>query len=127
MQNKPYKTAYSEIPASITKDGSIIRELMHPSTHKAKRQSLAEATVPRNQSTKPHLHITSEEIYHVLAGSGTMQLGDKNFPIRKGDSICIAPGEIHCLTNTELPDLVILCCCTPPYSHGDTEIITKES
>ncbi|MBV1921083.1 MAG: cupin domain-containing protein [Pseudomonadales bacterium] len=126
MQNKPYKTAYPEIPASVTKDGSIIRELMHPSTHKAKKQSLAEAIIRRGQSTKPHLHVSSEEIYHVLAGSGSMQLGDKNFPIQEGDSICIAPGEIHYLTNTGLPDLVILCCCTPPYSHDDTEIITEE-
>ena len=105
----------------------VILLRMHPSTHKAKKQSLAEAIVPRNQSTKPHRHITSEEIYHVLAGSGTMQLEDKNFSVREGDSICIAPGEVHYLTNTGLPDLVILCCCTPPYSHDDTEIITDAS
>jgi len=127
MPNKPYKTAYPEIVASVTKDGSVIRELMHPSTHKAEKQSLAEAIIPRNQSTKPHRHAASEEIYHVLTGSGTMRLGGKNFPIREGDSICIAPGEVHNVTNTGLPDLVILCCCTPPYSHDDTEIIGEES
>ena len=127
MQNKPYKTAYPEIVASITKDGSIIRELMHPSTHKAEKQSLAEAIILHNQSTKPHRHATSEEIYYVQAGSGTMQIEDKKFPIQKGDSICIAPGEIHNVTNTELPDLVILCCCSPPYSHDDTEIIDEKS
>ncbi|OUR90514.1 hypothetical protein A9Q81_18655 [Gammaproteobacteria bacterium 42_54_T18] len=127
MQHKPYKTAHPEIIASVTKDGSIIRELMHPSTHKAKKQSLAEAIIPRNQSTKPHRHVTSEEIYHVLAGSGTMKIEGNNFPIQEGDSICIAPGETHNVTNTGLPDLVILCCCSPPYSHDDTEIIGEKS
>lgn len=123
MPDKPYKTTYSEVANSITKDGSIIRELMHPSTHKAEKQSLAEAIIPQNQSTKLHRHTTSEEIYYVLSGSGTMQIEDRNFSIDKGNSICIAPGESHNVINIGLQDLVILCCCTPPYSHDDTVII----
>lgn len=100
---------------------------MHPSSHQAQKQSLAEAIIPRNQSTKPHRHLLSEEIYHVLQGSGTMHLKDQQFPIKEGDTVCIAPGTTHSVDNTGIPDLVILCCCTPPYSHEDTELIDTPS
>ncbi len=40
------KTEYEKIEPYITKDGSIIRELMHPAVHGNSKQSLAEATVP---------------------------------------------------------------------------------
>ena len=36
------KTRYADIPAYITKDGSTIRELMHPSVHGNRLQSLAD-------------------------------------------------------------------------------------
>ena len=40
------KTRYADIPAYVTKDGSVIRELLHPDHHGNRQQSLAEATVP---------------------------------------------------------------------------------
>ena len=53
------KTEYSKIQPYATKDGSIIRELMHPNVHE----------------------------------------------------------------NTGTVPLKILCCCAPPYSHDDTELL----
>ena len=49
-------THYSEIKAFTTKDGSVIRELMHPSIHGSSQQSLAEATVPVGATTFLHQH-----------------------------------------------------------------------
>ena len=37
------KSAYSSVPPYITKDGSTIRELMHPAVHGNRNQSFAEA------------------------------------------------------------------------------------
>ena len=50
------KTEYGKIDPYITKDGSIIRELMHPAIHGNSGQSLAEATVPAGGQTMLHKH-----------------------------------------------------------------------
>lgn len=116
-------THYAEIPAYVTKDGSEIRELLHPTPHGARNQSLAEAIVRPGQHTERHRHHRTEEIYHVTAGTGRMTLGDRQFEVSVGDSILIAPGTLHCIEATGSADLRILCCCSPPYDHGDTELL----
>ncbi|AKB22741.1 cupin domain-containing protein [Methanosarcina sp. WH1] len=116
-------TKYKKIEPYPTKDGSIIRELMHPAVHGNSNQSLAEATVPAGGTTLLHKHRLSEEIYHITKGSGIMTLGSEEFEVRKGDSICIGPGTPHRVQNTGKEPLKILCCCTPAYSHEDTELV----
>lgn len=110
----------------VTKDGSTIRELLHPAVHTGpggpKAQSLAEATVPPGVRTHAHRHEQTEEFYYVLRGTGRMRLDSDAFDVSPGEAICIPPGTVHDIENTGLDDLVILCCCTPPYSHGDTEL-----
>lgn len=116
-------TRYEEIKPYITKDGSIIRELMHPAVHGSSNQSLAEATVPSGGKTFLHRHGKSEEIYHITEGSGIMTLGSAEFEVRKGDTICIESGNPHRIQNTGKEPLKILCCCAPAYSHEDTELM----
>jgi fructokinase len=55
-------TRYQDIPAFVTKDGSIIRELMHPVRHACRAQSLAEAIVYPGRATALHLHHRTEEL-----------------------------------------------------------------
>jgi mannose-6-phosphate isomerase-like protein (cupin superfamily) len=116
-------THYAAIVAFQTKDGSEIRELMHPSRHGNRAQSLAEARINPGEQTALHRHRKSEELYHVTAGEGVMTLDGEQFPVRPGDSIAIAPGASHCVHNTGGETLVILCCCSPPYAHDDTELL----
>lgn len=98
---------------------------MHPKVHGGNlRQSLAEALVTAAGETLLHRHVRSEEIYHVTDGTGRMTLGDEQFEIRKGDTICIPQGATHKIKNTGEIPLRILCCCVPPYSHEDTEVIS---
>ncbi|MDH3310561.1 MAG: cupin domain-containing protein [Gammaproteobacteria bacterium] len=118
-----HKSRYSSVESFVTKDGSIIRELMHPSVHGNMKQSLAEAIVPVGQGTQLHRHRTSEEIYHVTTGEGRMVIGDQKFAINPGDTICIPPGTAHRVDNTGPTELKILCSCSPPYSHEDTELL----
>jgi len=40
------KTEYNKIVSYTTKDGALIRELMHPDIHGNSKQSLAEAIIP---------------------------------------------------------------------------------
>lgn len=121
------KTKYGDAEAFVTKDGSIIRELMHPAahseTHGVKLQSLAEATVPVGIRTLLHCHKNTEELYHITAGQGRMTLGEKQVDVRAGDTLCITPGTAHCIENTGGVELKLLCCCAPAYSHGDTQLL----
>ena len=116
-------THYADVPAFVTKDGSLIRELMHPSQHASTRQSLAEAIVQPGQKTALHRHLQSEELYHISTGEGRMTLDDESFIVKPGDTICIAPGTAHCIENTGTGDLHILCSCAPAYAHSDTEVL----
>ena len=119
------KTSYNDIEAYTTKDGSLIRELIHPSLHGNQNQSLAEAIVPTGKKTLLHKHHHTEEIYHITQGRGMMALGEKIFNVTAGDTICIPPGTSHQIENTGNVDLRLLCCCSPAYSHEDTEILSK--
>ena len=116
-------TAYAQIPAYPTKDGSTVRELMHPAVHGNRMQSLAEAIVAPGQTTALHRHRLAVELYHITAGRGMMTLGDQHFDVTAGHTVSIPPGTAHCIRNTGNEPLKILCCCAPAYSHEDTELM----
>lgn len=117
------KTHHDDIPAYVTRDGSEIRELLHPGLHAVRNQSLAEATVFAGQRTHLHRHHRTEEIYHVTSGRGRMTLDKSAFDVGPGDSIPIPPGTPHCIEAIGDEPLRILCCCSPAYSHEDTELL----
>lgn len=120
------KTRYADIPAYVTRDGSEIRELMHPARHGNRWQSLAEATVAPGARTHLHRHAMSEELYHVTAGEGLLTLGDARLRVGAGDTVLIPPGTPHRIEATGTQPLRILCCCSPPYAHEDTELLEGE-
>ena len=117
------KTRYRDITPYKTRDGSEIRELMHPEVHGNANQSLAEAIVLPGEETLPHRHRSSEELYHVTRGAGIMRLGENSFPIGVGDTVLIPPGTTHCLRATGDSSLHLLCCCSPAYRHEDTDLL----
>jgi len=114
---------YGQIKPYITRDGSEIRELMHPDSHDSKQQSLAEATIRPGKQTLLHRHNKSEELYFITQGIGRLQIGNEIIKVRPGDCVCIAPGMAHRIENIGHEDLKILCCCAPAYSHNDTELL----
>ncbi len=117
------RTRYESVQPYMTKDGSQIRELMHPSRDGNRAQSFAEAIVEPGAETHLHLHRRTEEIYHITQGAGLMRRGDERFEVAAGDTIAIAPGTPHCIRNTGAIQLKILCACAPAYAHDDTELL----
>lgn len=117
MQTRAAVTPY------VTKDGSLIRELMHPQRQGNRQQSLAEATVPLGTRTLLHRHERTEELYHITQGRGLMTLGDEQFTVGPGGTVCIAPGTAHCIEALGDGELVLLCCCAPAYAHDDTTLL----
>jgi mannose-6-phosphate isomerase-like protein (cupin superfamily) len=121
------KSSYDEVTPYVTKDGSEIRELMHPARHGNHAQSLAEATVRPGMRTALHRHGATEEIYYITHGRGSMTLGAATFDVKPGDTVCIEPGMPHCIENTSDEPLRILCACSPAYAHEDTELLEPVS
>ncbi len=110
---------HAELEPYRTKDGSVIREWMGPDSA-AQNQSLAEATIAPGAATVTHFHRNSEELYLVTAGRGRLRIGEEEREVEAGDCALIAPGEIHRIENSGKTDLVVVCACSPPYSHEDT-------
>lgn len=115
--------ALDDVPAYTTKDGSQIRELMHPLHHGNHNQSLAQATIEAGRSTTLHRHWATEELYHITAGRGSMRLGQRVFAVKPGDTIQIPPGTPHNISASNDAPLTLLCCCSPAYAHDDTELL----
>jgi mannose-6-phosphate isomerase-like protein (cupin superfamily) len=106
----------------VTKDGSEIREIVHPDNSPVKNQSFAEAVLKPGQQTKPHQHETAEEVYYVVQGKGEFHLESEVKTLGEKDCVVIPPGKKHSIKNTGGQDLVILCPSSPAYSHEDTKI-----
>jgi mannose-6-phosphate isomerase-like protein (cupin superfamily) len=106
--------------AFVTKDGSVIRELLAHRNSCIRNQSLAEATVPPGTRTAAHHHPKTEEIYYILSGAGIMYLETESRRVSRGDAIAIPPGAVHWIENLGPADLVFLCACAPGYEHTDT-------
>ncbi len=105
-----------------TLDGSRVLELIRPEREGSRNLSLARAVTDAGKSTIRHRHRESEEIYYVLAGEGALEIGGAIEPVAPGDARLIPPGVEHRVTAIGAQPLVILCACSPPYRHDDTEL-----
>lgn len=117
------KTEYEKVRPYTTKDGSLVRELMHPDIHGNNIQSLAEAVVAPGSSTSLHCHHTAEEIYHIMEGVGVVIVGSEQVDVKAGDTLFIPPETRHKINNNGEKTLKLLCCCSPPYRHDDTKLL----
>lgn len=113
-------------PTYTTLDGSLIRELVRPERQGSRHLSLAEATIAPGQSTTRHRHHATEEIYYVLSGEGTVEVAARQHRVHSGDTVLIPPGAEHRATCIGDMPLRLLCACSPPYQHEDTELTEGE-
>jgi mannose-6-phosphate isomerase-like protein (cupin superfamily) len=115
---------HPQLDAYVTADGSTIREWAGPGYRaEASNQSLAEATVAAGSSTKAHYHRRSEELYLITAGRGRLRVEDEERVLAAGDCAVIPPGAVHEIHSLGPEDLVVVCSCSPPYSHADTFLV----
>jgi mannose-6-phosphate isomerase-like protein (cupin superfamily) len=102
-----------------TPHGSTIYPLMDRTTSDIVKCSLAEELLPRGAMIGAHHHNETEEIYYILAGSGSMRVGEKVRRVEAGDSVFIPAGSIHTLHNDGNEDMRLLLICGPAYSPDD--------
>ncbi len=119
----------SALKPFVTKDKSIIREFFHPLHETSKEAlrnipfSIALATVKPGKRTLRHIHETSAEFYYITRGVGIIQLNSREKLLEENTLVYIPAMTVHAVTNTGKEDLLILCVCSPPYSHEDTKIV----
>ena len=53
-----------------------------------------------------------------------MMLSNQNLHFGVGESVEIVPGTPHNVTNTGHTPLKIICACSPPYAHEDTQLLS---
>lgn len=102
----------------VTKDASLIRELMNGEVSPGLGVSLAEAVVEAGASTAPHRHMTFDEIYYCLEGEGALFIDRESFPFSAGSFYLIPRGSEHALR--AVTRLTLLCICSPGYEHEHT-------
>ncbi len=74
-----------------------------------------------------HAH-GQEEVYFIISGHGTMELGGEQTPVKAGSYVAIRPGQEHCLRNTAEEDLVMVFCYAPKgiVDHWEQELQSAE-
>jgi mannose-6-phosphate isomerase-like protein (cupin superfamily) len=92
--------SYRELAPFVSLDGSEIREWAGRVSAPAQNQSLAEAILPVDGSTVEHYHVSAEELYLVIAGSGRLVIDGEERVVGEGDCALIPPGARHKLFNT---------------------------
>jgi mannose-6-phosphate isomerase-like protein (cupin superfamily) len=71
-------------------------------------------------SSNRHAH-ENEEVFFVLSGQGSVEVGDARAPLEPGTAVLIPGGEPHRLVNTGAEPLRVLCCASPAFERGGFE------
>jgi mannose-6-phosphate isomerase-like protein (cupin superfamily) len=73
--------------------------------------------VPTGVGIRVHRHHKSDEVIHVLDGTGIVTLGDQRVPIAKGSTLFICKGTWHGFENPD-GELELLWVVSPPGLEG---------
>ena len=93
--------------------GALSKPLVMPETTGSKHIDYRISMYQPMAHVARHKHKVQEQIYHVLAGEGLMEIGNDKHVVRKHDFIYLPPGVEHAISNSGLVDLVFLVVASP--------------
>jgi mannose-6-phosphate isomerase-like protein (cupin superfamily) len=97
-------------------DGCALRELLHPGKDASGLPfSLAVARVRPGERTHPHRLAGETEVYYVVAGQGTMHIGDESAPLKPGDAVVIPAGSVQWVQCDGEAPLEFVALVSPPW------------
>lgn len=70
-----------------------------------------------------HIHKEHTEIIYILNGEGNMTLGDKQFTVKKGDTVRIGENTPHGVVVTSAEPLKVLSIQAPEYKGLDRHLV----
>ncbi len=101
-------------PEVYTEERCHITELLN--TPSDRTQSVAQARVEPGVTTALHQLSQTSEIYYILQGQGTIELGnDYKKDLMPRDMVYIPGDTPQRITNTGETDLIFLCLCRPAF------------
>jgi mannose-6-phosphate isomerase-like protein (cupin superfamily) len=86
--------------------------------------SIAQILLPAGKSSALHYHQKTEESYYILKGEAWMEIDQKEFVLKPGQTCLIQPGEIHRIMNKGNEDLEFLAFCAPAWVPEDSFELT---
>ncbi len=86
--------------------------------------SVIKERMPAGTSEAMHYHVLAQQLFYVLSGEAFFELNDKLFILGERQSIHVAPGMSHRITNKSDQDLIFLVI-SEPKAHGDRIEITE--
>jgi mannose-6-phosphate isomerase-like protein (cupin superfamily) len=92
---------------------ALSKALVHPETTGSRLIDYRISTYQPMAYVERHVHKVQEQVYHILAGEGLMEIGDEKRVVRANDVIFITPGTWHSIANTGLGDLTFIVATTP--------------
>jgi mannose-6-phosphate isomerase-like protein (cupin superfamily) len=120
MSQKPERQALIRNIAEVPWDelpghfgGALSKLLVHPETTGSRHVDHRISTYQPKAYVAPHTHRIQEQVYHVLAGQGLLEIAGKRQVVREHDVIFIPPGIEHALYNTGLVPLTFIVVTTP--------------
>lgn len=102
---------WDELPGHF--GGALSKLLVHPETTGSRHVDHRISTYAPKAYVAPHTHKIQEQVYHVLAGQGLMEIDGERQVVREHDVIFIPPGIEHALYNTGLTPLTFIVVTTP--------------
>lgn len=120
MSQKPERQALIRNIAEVPWDelpghfgGALSKLLVHPETTGSRHVDHRISTYQPKAYVAPHTHRIQEQVYHVLAGQGLLEIAGRRQVVRDHDVIFIPPGIEHALYNTGLVPLTFIVVTTP--------------
>jgi mannose-6-phosphate isomerase-like protein (cupin superfamily) len=120
MSQKPDRQALIRNIAEVPWDelpghfgGALSKLLVHPETTGSRHVDHRISTYQPKAYVAAHTHRIQEQVYHVLAGQGLVEIAGKRQVVREHDVIFIPPGIEHALYNTGLVPLTFIVVTTP--------------
>ena len=92
-------------------------QLLFPETCPEARVTVTRVTIPPGVTSPRHVHATSEQVWVVMAGLGTLLLAEgREAPLQAGDVLRLAPGDVHGFFNGGAEPFVYMSVTTPPLN-----------
>jgi mannose-6-phosphate isomerase-like protein (cupin superfamily) len=102
---------WDELPGHF--GGALSKLLVHPETTASRHLDHRISSYAPRAYVARHSHKVQEQVYHVLAGEGLMEIAGERRVVREHDVIFIPPGIEHALYNTGLVPLTFIVVTSP--------------
>jgi mannose-6-phosphate isomerase-like protein (cupin superfamily) len=120
--------AAENITAQVISTGELEGDALSPAAANGMRNKLVVAadgmTIAIQDGNVPkHMHPNTNEFQYILAGTGTIWLGDKEVRVKPGDLVVIPKGTAHGGTKPDGRTLKAIAIKTPPQAPDDTKML----